>query len=99
MLLVAERFPPVVARVVTNAKRCLPWSNLFPFPEDGLIYDLSQWDLFSQTTRVKERKVCLCMHVCVRACVRAGVTSGPAHATAYVVQLTVYVVYWWWPNA
>ena len=44
VLLVAERFAPIVARVVTNAKRCLPWSRLFPFPEDGLIYDLSQWD-------------------------------------------------------
>ena len=30
VLFVGVFFAPVVARVVTNAKRCLPWTSLFP---------------------------------------------------------------------
>ena len=39
---------PVVAKIFTNAKRCPPWSRPFHFPEDGLIYDLSQWDCLAR---------------------------------------------------
>ena len=74
-----EHFGIVVARVITNAKLCLPWSRLFPMPEDGKTYDLSKMGLSSLTMAVKKRRrrivcvficLCVCLYMCLNVCVR-----------------------------